>query len=237
VSTVFVCSIWAQPPSTALAAGLDEQGEAQAKEASQLYKQGHYQEAASIFAKLSVEYPDMAIFERNLGACFYYLRKPEPSLSNLRQYLSRKKDIAPDDKAVVDRWIAEMEQLRTQSVLGSAHAPPSAEPTSSQPTAARGMAPGSITAEGSPNPSQAQVPTASPVFAATSSPVSSAVDFSTQRTPNETPGQGQTFYKTWWFWTGTGVVVAVAVTAIILSTGKTNSNVPGTELGNQGAFQ
>jgi hypothetical protein len=98
--------------NTALAAGLDQKGTADAKEATQLYKQGRYEDAAQIFAKLSLDYPDMEVFERNLGACFYYLRQPEPALSNLRHYLSRKKDITPDDKSVVDRWIDEMESLR-----------------------------------------------------------------------------------------------------------------------------
>jgi hypothetical protein len=104
---------------TALAAGLDQKGKADAKEATRLFKQGQYEEAAQIFARLSVDYPDMEIFERNLGACFYYLGKPEPALSNLRRYLGRRKDIAPDDKAVVDRWIDEMEKLRAQNAAAS----------------------------------------------------------------------------------------------------------------------
>ncbi len=117
--------------STALAAGLDQKGEADAKQATRLYKQGQYEEAAQIFSRLSVDYPDMEIFDRNLGACFYHLRKPEPALSNLRRYLGRRKDIAPDDKAVVDRWIDEMEQLRAQNAAASAPpAPPPACPPS-----------------------------------------------------------------------------------------------------------
>ena len=98
-------------------AGMDAKGEAEAKEAIRLYKQGLYEEAAQRFAKLSVDYPDMLVFERNLGACFYYLKRPEPALSNLRRYLARKQNIAADDKTVVDRWIAEMEALRAQELV------------------------------------------------------------------------------------------------------------------------
>jgi hypothetical protein len=116
----------------AVAADLDDKGEAQAKEATRLYKQGQYEEAAKLFAQLSVEHPDMPIFERNVGACFYYLKKPEPALSNLRNYLNHKKDIAPDDKAVVDRWIEEMEKLRAQST---------AAPVAPVPAAARPAGP------------------------------------------------------------------------------------------------
>jgi hypothetical protein len=120
--------------SVALAAGLDAKGETTAKEASGLYRQGLYEDAAKLFAKLVVDYPDMLIFERSLGACFYYLRKPEPALSNLRNYLVHRKDIPADDKAVVDRWIDEMEKLRAQNAAVPVVPPPTAEsPRGPQP--------------------------------------------------------------------------------------------------------
>jgi hypothetical protein len=120
--------------SEALAAGLDPSGEATAKEASGLYRQGLYEDAAKLFARLVVDYPDMLIFERSLGACFYYLRKPEPALSNLRNYLVHRKDIPADDKAVVDRWIDEMEKLRAQNAAVPVVPPPTAEiPRGPQP--------------------------------------------------------------------------------------------------------
>jgi len=113
--------------SAALAAGLDPKGEATAKEASGLYRQGLYEDAAKLFAKLVVDYPDMVIFERSLGACFYYLHKPEPALSNLRNYLVHRRDIPADDKAVVDRWIDEMEKLSLQNAAAPVAALPTAE--------------------------------------------------------------------------------------------------------------
>ena len=120
--------------SAALAAGLDPSGEATAKEASGLYRQGLYEDAAKLFAKLVVDYPDMLIFERSLGACFYYLRKPEPALSNLRNYLVHRKDIPADDKAVVDRWIDEMEKLRAHNAAVPVVPPPTAaSPRGPQP--------------------------------------------------------------------------------------------------------
>ena len=120
--------------SVALAAGLDAKGEATAKEASGLYRQGLYEDAAKLFAKLVVDYPDMLIFERSLGACFYYLHKPEPALSNLRNYLVHRKDIPADDKAVVDRWIDEMEKLRAHNAAVPVVSPPTvASPRGPQP--------------------------------------------------------------------------------------------------------
>jgi tetratricopeptide (TPR) repeat protein len=96
----------------AAAAVLDKQSTADAKKATQLYKTGNYEDAAKIFLQLSIDNPTMPVFVRNLGACYYYLRRPEPAVSNLREYLHKKKDIAPDDRAEVEGWISEMTLLR-----------------------------------------------------------------------------------------------------------------------------
>ena len=211
VSTLVICLTSAQPPGTALAAGLDERGEAKAKEASQLYKQGHYEEAASIFAKLSVEYPDMVIFERNLGACFYYLRKPEPALSNLRRYLSLKKNIAPDDKAVVDRWIEEMEKLRAQGL------PPEVSPATPKESTTQPTEP--FPAHASPASETPPIPLPQPqVPSDVPAPPAARVDLSGSAASGEPALSSHRFYKTWWFWTGAAaVVVAGTVTAILLA--------------------
>jgi tetratricopeptide (TPR) repeat protein len=103
----------------ATAAGLDRRSSVAAKKATQLYKQGNYDEAATIFLQLSVDNPDMPVFVRNLGACYYYLRRPEPALSNLREYLHKKKDITPDDSTEVEHWIAEMDQLRQREATAT----------------------------------------------------------------------------------------------------------------------
>jgi tetratricopeptide (TPR) repeat protein len=122
IAAVAILAALSSSPA-ALAAGLDAKGEADAKEATRLYKEGNYEDAAKLFARLTVDYPDLPIFERSLGACFYYLRKPEPALSNLRNYLNHRKDIPEDDKAVVDRWIEEMEKVRAQNTATPAPVP------------------------------------------------------------------------------------------------------------------
>ena len=76
-------------------AAMDKKSTADAKKATLLYKQGSYEEAAALFLQLSLDNPDMPVFVRNLGACYYYLRRPEPALSNLREFLHQKKDIEP----------------------------------------------------------------------------------------------------------------------------------------------
>jgi tetratricopeptide (TPR) repeat protein len=110
----------------AVAAEMDKNAKADAKTAMRLYKEGNYEDAAKIFVKLSVAYPDMLVFVRNLGACYYYMRRYEPALSNLRDYEHRKKDIAPDDRAEIAGWIGEMERIRDQAAAAAA---PAATPT------------------------------------------------------------------------------------------------------------
>jgi hypothetical protein len=108
-----------------MAAALTAKDNARAKQARQLFKEGQYEDAAKIFSSLSTEYPDKLVFTRNLGACYYYLRRPEPALSNLREYLRRSQDIAADDRAEVEGWMVEMERLRDQpaATAGTAAGP------------------------------------------------------------------------------------------------------------------
>jgi hypothetical protein len=191
IAAVAVLAALSSSPA-ALAAGLDAKGEADAKEATRLYKEGNYEEAAKVFARLTVDYPEMPIFERSLGACFYYLRKPEPALSNLRNYLNHRKDIPEDDKAVVDRWIEEMEKVRAQNAAAAPVPVPIPLPV---PTAA------------TPESATATVPAPAPA---------PGLDLAAEQPP--APSESPPIYKTWWFWTGVGaVVVAGTVTAIVLA--------------------
>lgn len=124
------------------AASLDKKSTAEAKKATQLYKQGSYDEAAALFLQLSLDNPGMPVFVRNLGACYYYLRRPEPALSNLREYLHKKKDIESQDRQEVEKWIAEMEELRRGGV-GAKPVLPTTEASPAQPGPA--VAPGTDT--------------------------------------------------------------------------------------------
>ena len=123
VALVMTLALMGLEPGAA-AAGLDKKGSADAKNATQLYKQGSYEEAAAVFLQLSIDNPGMPVFVRNLGACYYYLRRPDPALSNLREYLVKKKDVTPEDRAEVEGWIAEMDQLRQHGSAPAAAALP-----------------------------------------------------------------------------------------------------------------
>jgi len=106
------------PVSTAgnaQAAGLNDKAAGELQEAKRLYKSGRYEEAAEIFSRLSASYPEFPVFARNAGACYYYLQRPEPAISNLRDYLLSQRRVSPEDRAEVEGWIAEMEKLRDQN--------------------------------------------------------------------------------------------------------------------------
>ena len=164
----------------ALAAEMDKNAKADAKTAMRLYKEGNYEDAAKIFVKLSVAYPDMLVFVRNLGACYYYLRRYEPALSNLRDYEHRKKDIAPDDRAEIAGWIGEMERMRDQAAAASSA---SLAPVAAPVPVAIPVASAPISA--SPAPEQPSAPAAQPPVAVESpAPPSQPVE-------NAYPQQGQ----------------------------------------------
>ena len=143
----------------AAAAEMDKKAKADAKYAMQLYKEGNYEDAAKVFVRLSVAYPDMLVFVRNLGACYYYLRRYEPALSNLRDYEHRKKDIAPDDRAEISGWIGEMERARDQAAVAAAPvAAPVPVPIPLPVPVAEPSAPVPAAAEPVPAPMQQQQP-------------------------------------------------------------------------------
>ena len=171
---------------SAQAAGLSAKDTAKAKEARQLYKAGQYEEAANIFLRLSSDYPDMLVLTRNLGACYYYLHRPEPALSNLREYLQRQQNITPEDRREVEGWIAEMEKLRSQMSAIPSAAPvvapvpppsvvvpsPSPAPSSSPPVPAMPLPPvASPVAPSTPGPAVVQPAPSAPSTAPLPTPV------------------------------------------------------------------
>ncbi|HEY5284326.1 MAG TPA: hypothetical protein VIM14_16155, partial [Polyangia bacterium] len=149
----------------AAAAEMDKTAKADAKTAMRFYKEGNYEDAAKVFVKLSVAYPDMLVFVRNLGACYYYMRRYEPALSNLRDYLHRKKDLAPDDRAEVSAWIGEMERVRDQTLAVAAAPPLAAAVAPSVAPAPAPVAPPVVTGIPMAAPSAPSGPAPSPVFA------------------------------------------------------------------------
>lgn len=130
-----VMGLVASLAGSAQAGGLDPKESEEFRQARQLYKSGNYQAAADIFSRLGAAHPDMPHFTRNAGAAYYYLKQPDPALSNLREYLRVRKKLTAEDREEVEKWIAEMEQLRAQSPVAPSPASAGGAPMATFPTA------------------------------------------------------------------------------------------------------
>lgn len=162
--------------------------------ARRAFAAGQYQEALDLFADLYAEtlHP---VYLRNIGRCHQKMRNPDKAIDAFRSYLEKAPKIAADDRAEVEGYMREMEELKASA---AAQAPPPASTT--------------------PGPTPLPLPTAPPPVADLGPSATPSLTATASEPANEPP-----FYKTWWFWTATGAVVAGAVvTAIVLSGGGSN---------------
>ncbi|HXI57550.1 MAG TPA: tetratricopeptide repeat protein [Polyangia bacterium] len=146
---------------------------------------GRYQEAVEIFAKLYAEklHPN---YLRNIGRCYQNLGQPEKAISAFREYLRKAKTVSADERAEVEGYIKEMEDLEARQQAPVATPPPSASPPAP------------------PLPSAAPLPAAAPESSATlaTTPGPAAA--------NEAPP----IYARWWFWGIVGGVVLAGVAGL-----------------------
>jgi hypothetical protein len=98
--------------------------EMQAREA---YAAGSYKEALDIYTKLYAEklHPT---YLRNIGRCYQNLREPDRAISSFREYLRKAKDMPADERAEVEGYIKEMEDLQRQNAAAAEAARPVPQP-------------------------------------------------------------------------------------------------------------
>src|SRR4029077_5597286 len=74
---------------------------------------GRYQQALDAFAKLYAEtlHPT---YLRNIGRCYQNMGEPDKAITSFREYLRKHKSITADERAEVEGFIAEMEELKKQ---------------------------------------------------------------------------------------------------------------------------
>jgi hypothetical protein len=146
---------------------------------------GRYQEAVDIFAKLYAEklHPN---YLRNIGRCYQNLGQPEKAISAFREYLRKAKTVSADERAEVDGYIKEMEDLEARKQAPAATPPPSASPPAS------------------PLPSAAPMPAAAPADGAT---------LATTAAPSAA-NESSPIYARWWFWGIVGGVVLAGVAGL-----------------------
>ena len=103
-------------PARALAA--PDARELQARED---FAAGRYQVALEVFARLYAEtlHPN---YLRNIGRCYQNLGEPERAITSFRDYLHKGKNISADERAEIDGYIKDMQDLERQRETGAAPA-------------------------------------------------------------------------------------------------------------------
>jgi len=187
VLTVAAVLLALASPASAIAAD-DTSAELEARTH---FAAGEYQEALDIYARLYAETMHPT-YLRNIARCHQNLGNPDKAISSFREYLRKAKGLTPEQRAEVEGYIAEMEQLKKSRAAAAAAPAPAVAPPVAPPPAAPSPAP-----DATPAPLVGP-----PAVAATST-----------RDDGESP-----FYTGVWFWgVVAGVVAAGVVTAVLLS--------------------
>ena len=61
---------------------------------------------------------------RNIARCHQNLGNADKAISSFREYLRKAQDLTPDQRAEIEGYIAEMEQLKQSQAGGRATPPP-----------------------------------------------------------------------------------------------------------------
>jgi tetratricopeptide (TPR) repeat protein len=109
---------------------------------------GEYKEALEIYARLYAETMHPT-YLRNIARCHQNLGNPDKAISSFREYLRKAHDLTPDQRAEIEGYIAEMEQLKRSNAgagpVATAPPPPAPRPPDTSPAL---VGPPTITASG-----------------------------------------------------------------------------------------
>jgi hypothetical protein len=95
--------------------------------AREAFAAGSYQDALEIYTKLYAEklHPT---YLRNIGRCYQNLNEPDRAISSFREYLRKAKDVTADERAEVEGYIREMEELQRKNAAAAAPMKPEPRP-------------------------------------------------------------------------------------------------------------
>jgi tetratricopeptide (TPR) repeat protein len=150
---------------------------------------GRYAQAAETFARLYAEtlHPN---YLRNIGRCYQNLGEPDRAINSFRDYLRKAKSLSADERAEIEGYIKEMQELKR--VREGTPAKPPAESAAPAKTAAPAAPPPELKAE--PPPPAAET----------------KIDLTAKAPPPAPPvEESPPVYERWWFW----AIVAGAVGA------------------------
>ena len=170
-------------------AGAD--GDPREVKAREDFAAGRYQQALDAFAKLYAETVHPT-YLRNIGRCDQNMGDPDRAIISFRDYLRKKKEITPEERAEVEGFIAEMEALKKRR--------------SGVPASSSGDTP-------PPTSSITPLPTAPEPKSGGAAP---EVLVSQPARPAE---ESSPVYMRWWFWTIVGAAAVGAGIGIAAATG------------------
>jgi tetratricopeptide (TPR) repeat protein len=106
--------------------GAEDDGTADLK-ARTHFVSGEYKQALEIYARLYAEtlHPT---YLRNIARCHQNLGDADKAIANFRDYLRKAKDLTAEQRAEVEGFIAEMEQLKRSNARRADTPPPLPEP-------------------------------------------------------------------------------------------------------------
>jgi tetratricopeptide (TPR) repeat protein len=96
------------------------------RQARTYFATGDFKQALEIYARLYVETMHPT-YLRNIGRCQQNMGEADKAITTFHEYLRKAKNLTPDQRAEIDGYIAEMEQLkRSQSHSSIVVVPPPA---------------------------------------------------------------------------------------------------------------
>jgi tetratricopeptide (TPR) repeat protein len=81
------------------------------KRAREFFAVGKYAEALEIYGRLYAETAHPT-YLRNIGRCFQNLGEPDKAISSFREYLRQAKNLTTEQRAQIEGYIQEMEELK-----------------------------------------------------------------------------------------------------------------------------
>jgi hypothetical protein len=254
-----VCALLGLGARPALAAGDKDKAAARAHyaTATRFFEVREWEDALKEYKAAYVAWPDPA-FLFNIGQCLRKLDRNAEALDFFQQYL--KKAPADDpNRPQVEARIRNIEaglsadedpfakgegsKAAPAAAPASARTPPPAAPPAPFPGRPAALAPAPPPAAPASFPTSAPIPPApsptpppspQPLVTAPAASHPAGVDLTAGAAPPEEPTP---IVKTWWFWTGVGaVVVAGAVTAVVLASRGGGTNVPDSSMGARPVF-
>ncbi len=81
--------------------------------AQELFALGRYPEALEIYGKLYAE-TSHPTYLRNIGRCYQNMGEPDKAIASFREYLRHAKRLAADQRALIDGYVREMQDLKAK---------------------------------------------------------------------------------------------------------------------------